>query len=89
MSTVSKKFYELLQKNGIQLTSFMRGQGLHASVEDLEKLWERGALEFIDKPPVSIHEVLERACGRSSTPEDWIKLREEILQRGVITRAQD
>lgn len=86
MSTVRKEFYDLLQKNGVQLTSYMRGQGLHASVEDLEKLWERGVVEFVDKPPVSIHEVLERACGRSSTVEDWGKLRDEVLKRGVITR---
>lgn len=84
MSTVNKNFYELLQKNGVQLTSYMRGQGLHASVEDLEKLWERGILEFTDRPPVSIQEVLKVAV--DGKEEDWNRLRETVLKRGVITR---
>jgi hypothetical protein len=86
MSTVDKKFYDLLQKNNVQLTSIGRGYELQASVKDLENLWLRGALEFIERPPVSIQEVLSVATSTQGSSEEWNKLRERVLKLGVITR---
>lgn len=80
----SRKFVEKLKENNVDIV--MMGSRYYVSANDLQEAWERGKLEFVDKPPVSIHEVLERACGRGSTEEDWLKLRDEVSKRGVINR---